>query len=383
MFVYYLIYVPFILSSFLDFKEEVTVTTKKRVLWFIVIIFTLFRGLRWEVGTDWDQFYEVYQQSSWSNIFSYARDNWSDKVMDYGYMFINALFHTIGFPYTIFLLVTNFIILCCYKDFCERHTSYPLLTMIMLLNVGVPFPVRQHIAMAISLWAFRFAVEKKWIKYGIAALIAALIHKGSIISVLIVFVPWIVTKYNIKWWWYAIAYFSTYILSNVLGDYIRIIVSFISDFDGQLQVYSEAYMGLEESTSVDFGEFNQGLMNGLSYTIFFSILLYLKERYYSICNANIKSFELFFFLYAIAACWDNLSRQSVASGMTEIVGRVTTTIDMFPLLFPLIFTLFLNKILGKRLLVFLIFALYMGYKYWQQIPGSFYNSLYIPYKSIL
>lgn len=101
MLIYFFIYIPFVLCAFFDFFKT-SQKNKNTILWFWVIVFTLFRGLRWEIGTDWNQFFDVYSHSGWDNIFSYYRDNWSNKVMDYGYMFINALFNETGFPYTVF-----------------------------------------------------------------------------------------------------------------------------------------------------------------------------------------------------------------------------------------------------------------------------------------
>lgn len=380
MLIYLLIYIPFILCAYYDFVKT-TDKKKNQILWLWVIVFTLFRGLRWEIGTDWKQFHDVYYHSSWDNIFTYYRAEFGGRLMDYGYMFINAVFHESGFSYTIFLLVTNFWIMWCYKDFSQRHTKYPIMTMVLLMNVGVPFPVRQTIALATSLWGFRFAVEKKWVKYAIVAMAAALIHKGSLIGIIVVVIPYILNKWKIKWWWYALAYASTFIIAEVLGDYIRMFTMFVSETDSQLQVYSDSYLNME-STSVDFGDFNLSLFYGLSYVLFFVLLLFIRERYDTTCNKRIKAFEVFFFMYAVSAIVDNIIRQSDKNGMTEILMRVTSTIDMFPLVFPLIFVVLMPRFGNGKKIPFLLFSLYMAYKFWQQIPDSFYNYVFIPYKSV-
>ena len=73
MFIYLLIYIPFICSAYYDFVKT-SDKQKISILWFWVIVFTLFRGLRWDTGTDWDQFLEVYNHAHWDNIFSYYRN---------------------------------------------------------------------------------------------------------------------------------------------------------------------------------------------------------------------------------------------------------------------------------------------------------------------
>ena len=61
--IYLLIYIPFILSAYLDFvKTDAKVIN--RMLWFWVIVFTLFRGLRWETGTDWVSYLSIFDRSS-------------------------------------------------------------------------------------------------------------------------------------------------------------------------------------------------------------------------------------------------------------------------------------------------------------------------------
>lgn len=46
--IYSLIYIPLILCSFIS-----NLKTQKRVIFFWIIVLTLFRGLRWDLGTDW------------------------------------------------------------------------------------------------------------------------------------------------------------------------------------------------------------------------------------------------------------------------------------------------------------------------------------------
>lgn len=380
MLIYLIIYIPLLLCAHYDFHDT-PAKTKIRILWTFVIVFTLFRGLRWEIGTDWPQFYYVYQHANWDNIFTFYRDNYSEKTMDVGYMFLNAFFKTSGFSYTVFLLVTNFWVMYCIKDFSERHTKYPILTFILLLNVGVPFPVRQTIAWATAIWSYRFIVQKKWIVFLVVSFCAGLIHKGTFISIPLMLVPLITERFRIKWQGYAGLYIMTFFIAASLGEYIKTMVLTLSAADSSLDAYATTYMNMDH-TSVDFGGFNNTLMNGLSYTFIFAILLYIREKKSDICNKSILSFEFFFFLYALAAIIDNLIKQSDRSGMTEVLGRVTTNFDMLPLILPLLFVIVIPRLIKQKEWSFYLFFIYMCYKFWQQIPGSFYKFVYIPYQSI-
>lgn len=386
MLIYFLIYIPFVLCAFYDLQSE-NKHMKKTILSFWVIVFTLFRGLRWDTGTDWDQFLQVYNQSHWYNVFSYVRyvSDVGASHMDYGYMFLNALFHELGLGYTMFLLFTNFIIMWCYKDFCLKMTKYPILTMILLMNVGMPFPVRQSISFAILLWGYQFLNKNDIKKYLLVVFCAFTIHKGSLIGFPLAILPYLDKLYKIKWSVWLATYISTFFIAKVFNSYISNAVLGLSAYSGELNSVSTTYAQWEDTTVGLEGGFNNSAFNGLSFTFIFFLLLYLREKKNYACSAYIKNFNLFFLLYAIAACFNNLISTSTSPIMAEIVGRAISSIDMYPVVFPLIFVCFanLNKNIAWKSCLASIFVVFMLYKFWNQIPGSFYSYLFIPYKSIL
>jgi hypothetical protein len=212
-------------------------------------------------------------------------------------------------------------------------------------------------------------------------MIAALIHKGALIGLAIIVVLFIVDRWRIKWWGYMIAYASTFVIAEIFRDYISLALMALAGSGGQLAVYSDQYMQ-HDTLSVDYGDYNVSALSGLSYTLFFVLLIWIREKYNTICRSKIKHFEFFFFLYALAAIIDNIIRRGDSTGMTEILDRVTGVIDMLPIIFPLIFVVLLPHYIKSKLICFLFFFIYMLYKFWQQIPGSFFQDLFIPYKSV-
>ena len=377
MFIYLLIYIPLLLSSWYDFDGKTSLKKKKQVMMFFVIIFTLFRGLRWNIGTDWLQFLNVYENAYFENIFNYVR--YHDMIMDYGYMFINAVFHELGFPYTVFLLATNLLIMLCSYDFSLRHTKYPILTFILLLNVGLPFPVRQQIALAIAIWGFRFLAERKWWKLFIILTISFFIHKATIVAFFAMGVPYVLSKYEVKWWVYALVYLSTFVISIILADILKDFITLVTGQSEYLNQYSEGYIyrrGNEEG-----GASSRSSLQGLSYMIFFAVLLYVREKGRNLCNKNIKDFEVFFFMYALTETVNNMIRNIESGGFTEILHRSMTTLDLFPLIFPTFFIYLLSKVRNREIIC-MMFILYMGYKFYLQIFASPFTYRFIPYQSI-
>ena len=379
MLIYFLIYIPFILSSYFDFVDTPQ-NKKKRIIWFWIIVFTLFRGLRWDTGTDWDQFYEVYRYSHWDNIFDYVRGSnvYGTKLMEWGYMFINALFHETGLSYTAFLLATNFLVMYCYADFSLKNTHYPLLTLILLMNTGVPFPVRQTISVAIALWSYTYLMRKNYKVFIPAAIVAFSIHRGSIIVLTLAFLPYLSNIIErVKWQYYAMAYILTFFISFTFGDLLLRLVNLVGILGDSTEVYLTNYAYSDSTVS----DFDNSLLSGLSYTLFFVILLYFKSKYTDFCNRSIFKFNLFFFLYAFCACVDNLIRNSGNSGATELITRILGTLDMHPIILPILFIILAKKYINKEI-AGICFVVYMGYKFWLQIVASYYHQLYIPYHSI-
>ena len=61
--IYIFIYGIFLLIGIYDIKKKGLLKEKSRnaLLNLMILVLTLFRGLRWNTGTDWEQFLEVFQ----------------------------------------------------------------------------------------------------------------------------------------------------------------------------------------------------------------------------------------------------------------------------------------------------------------------------------
>lgn len=182
--IYLVIYGFAIILCLMDVIKPFDRKKSRSVISILITIFTLFRGLRWETGTDWEQFYEVFQAASFSNIFSYERYGLGTELMEFGYVFLNASINWL-FPYTVFLLAYNFALLYLYKETINKLTpKYHVFLFCFLLCTVAFFPLRQEMANTIMLFSLPFLMEKKYFKFVILCIIAASIHKSSIIMVL-------------------------------------------------------------------------------------------------------------------------------------------------------------------------------------------------------
>lgn len=375
--IYLLIYIPFILSAYLDFvKTDAKVIN--RMLWFWVIVFTLFRGLRWETGTDWVSYLSIFDRSSFSNIFTFSRGN---NVVEWGYILINAALKWVNNSYTFFLIVTNFVILFCYKYFCQKATSYPLISFVLFVLLVQVFPTRQPLSTAIVFLSYVFLVDKKYLLFFLFVLIGVFIHRGSLIALSLIFIVWFFRKHQVYWWVYAglyvISFFAT-VAYTELSDQLLAIANISGEGAEELL---ESYSRMTDANSVkgtQYGSLSGIILN----TIIFGMVLFISYARKDYIKNKIKGFDLYLAMFALYSIIHNLLRNSSATGITEIIGRVSSTFNTVPLFLPFIFFYFKDKIKVQRMLVYIVFIVYSSYLFYRAVPGSTFYKAYLPYTSI-
>jgi hypothetical protein len=170
-----------LLSSIIFERKNINVTEKKAVLFFFLFVFTLFRGLRWNTGTDWGQYYDVFRTADWNNILSYSRN--SAIQMEPGYMLLNTLIKSIGGNYTLFLLATNFFVLLSYVKFSLTNSKTPIYVLVLLMFSTQFFPVRIGIAVGFIIFGLCGFTQGKHLRVLVCTLIAASIHSSAVIFI--------------------------------------------------------------------------------------------------------------------------------------------------------------------------------------------------------
>lgn len=289
--IYLIIYAFLLYICIVEIKNR---RESQRILYCAFVIILLFRGLRWNTGTDWAQFYDVYKYASFSNIFSYYRYGFGTETLEFGYVFLNALFNKI-FPYTVFLLFYNFIILYCYL-FCVRKliSKYQITVFVFLVVSAQFFPLRQDLANALVIAAIPYIIKRNLKAVFVLILIAASIHKSIIIIIPFLCLSFLRIKTKLL---FAI-YCTTFVLSsNVynliysnLGYLLRLINQ---NFANSVEVYSSLI--------------NDELKIGIGSIIINLFLLYIftaiRDRYYSNDSRYNYLLNIFvFYVTGLRAC---------------------------------------------------------------------------------
>ena len=363
MLIYFSLYFVFIISGFLDLCN-ISFSKRKVILFFWVLVFTLFRGLRWETGTDWFQFFEVFKNVNWSELFSFIR--YGEQKMEFGYVFLNLIVKTLGGGYTSFLIFTNAIILLIYADFSIKYSKYPLLLFIAIITASNFFPVRQTLAGAIILFSYQFVINKNLIKFLITCGIAISIHMASIVFLPFYFLLRIRLSDTIL---FAILFSSIFI-----GEFIFIIIdsaislfSFLgSQFIERLSIYASLAAGLFDKTE-------RSIANIVINFIFLAWFLIVRRKSdeKTVLNVFINTFVV------------GLAITNVFYNYMQELGRFAS---YFTLASSVLYTYLMDyyknyyKFIGA-FLYFLVFILLMFYRFNRLL--DFYPEVHFPYQSVL
>ncbi len=365
MFIYYLIYIPFILCGILDTKN-LSKPRKEKICYFWAGILTLFWGLRWKCGTDWDQFHDDFYLLTFKNMFSFDRG--MSEPLEPGYAFLNAFLHELGFGYTVFLLLFSFFILFIYAKFCLKYSSYPIMSFIYLvISLGVFFPGRQALATAIPLLGMKYVFEgslKSFMKFMCFVVIASTIHTSALCTIL--FFPLARLKFSLK----SLTAFVVGILVFILfiPQFIEFALSQLTGIP-LIAVRLASYSNTVSSMGEDFS--TRGLMS-YSLTVFF-LLSCLINKYY---KSNNKTVRFFFSGFLV--------QESIRYAFAETMRDLLRLEAYFHPFSAVLICDIIGKGIGRKgsLLLRIFFVILMVYYIHKMLNGVF-KIAYVPYNTIL
>ena len=185
------IYLFFYILFFLLAIFEMTKDLKKYKIIITLFSFsflTLFTGLRWETGTDWFSYKELFDtlELDWTfllNVYSF----------DLGYVILNALVKLVTDNYTLFLLIDSIIALSIVFYFFKKYSSNTNISLFVFYNAFFVSQFmgsnRRIISLGAGLFVFYFIYKKEFKKYLLWQIITFLFHRSSIMLLLTWFVP--------------------------------------------------------------------------------------------------------------------------------------------------------------------------------------------------
>lgn len=178
-------YILFFLIMFLSIFDLVKINKNIKTYIFFVACFLIivFGGLRDEVGTDW---------------YNYKLLFLGEKTdVEYSYIFLSNFFKSVNCGYSSFLFFIFILAFYLKAKTLKKYSKYPIISLLVYIpTVLIIYDmngIRQGLALGITLYSFKYIIEKNKIKFFLSILIATTIHISAI-----VFLPaFFISKLNI------------------------------------------------------------------------------------------------------------------------------------------------------------------------------------------
>ena len=279
MIVYPLVFLFVLIFTILHEHKFIILTDKNKYFFFIFlfIFFSIYIGLRVEVGGDWGNYYENYFVFLDISIFDYINNHIFTK---------DPLFRLLNFVVVKFngsYIFLNFILALIFSftllNFCFSKSKPFLLILLSLpylINVVAMGYHRQAIAISLFMYAFNYLENKENRKFILLVLIASLFHYTAFILVLLAFLN--SNSYNIK---------------NLIYVFIVLLLIVIIAYDSIIALLTN-YLSISYSSS---GAYIRCFMNVLPGLIF---LYHYKKNFSQIKNKilfkNLSILSITFFI---------------------------------------------------------------------------------------
>lgn len=344
----------FFCLSFLSLTKKLNPKTERTLLALCMIWLVLHDGLRWNTGTDWEPYL---------NMFSSLESSHAEA----GYLFLLSIVRSITSLYTIYLLIQAIFQYSVMYWVISRFSPRPLLSVAFFYFISLPLlgMNRQWICICILILSIRFILDRKFLPFIALVMLSMTFHLIGVIFVFAYFLP------NLKLSSTTIIFFilisSLIGLSGILNRYVSFTEA--SLLSAVLQDKALSPDSLRDFSFSYIGAFKRYL------------LIFLFYRYvYRSCYS--KENDLFFKMYFVGALiyltfggsWLQImvGRGALAYSVSEIILMPAMLINFKPKQ--------LRILLFIALFVIYTFVLYRDLHGYVEIAGE---EVFFPYRSIL
>ena len=329
-----------------------TINRNKKSIFFLIGIILLIchDGLRWETGTDWEDYYNAFDRSL---IFDF-------DDFEIGYVVFMRLIRSITDNYSVFLIVHAIIVYVLMGITIRKYSPMPTLSLFFLYGFMLPLlgMNRQYLSLAICLLSIIFIFQRRLLPFLLCIFFAFLFHKSALLFLPAYFLN---REYSV----------STYVTWGLVAIAIS--------FSGIIRVLPEEYVILlfpkEYSSYVDIVDISLvskilGIVRKLIWVVLALYILRMPEKP--------KGFSLFFNLYFIAVIGYLLLNGTL---FQIIVARGLIYYSMFEVLVLTYIVVFISRQANKKAYLLLI-GLYYAIVLYKNI--TFYTegdyNCFIPYQ---
>ena len=334
---------------------KINLGAKKKIAYCFLFLIVFFDGLRWETGTDWKTYYDGYQ-----NLLDGFQPGF-----EIGFSFYSFIIRSLTDNYSLFLLITTFIIYFGIYIPILKLTNFSF-TSLFFLTAHVPWysgSLRQMLATVFFCHSLKYIHDRKLFKFVITLIFGATFHSTI--------VPFIFT-----YWVYGASFYAFLFLALIIVGSSAIISYLINFIDSIINLINpgKSIEGRIKS-SVEFSNPYLGILRKFL-TLLLSYFSSNNFISYEIIKVNDDEIKLKFYLFL---SYFSLIFYIVGTFFIEHVSSrldIYTGIICLSILFGLIEKNIFNK--KKMYLLFFIVALLCYVNYTRLM----YMDLFHPYKSI-
>lgn len=187
-------------TMYLDFSN--LKYENKRIILFVMMLFAIFVGYEYfPLSPDFYGYKFTYYDYASGN---FEFESIQDGILDYGFLWLCELVKSLGGDFFVFYLVVCAISLCCCYSSLMKYTTFTFSAWFLLFartfyenNIN---QIRQGLAICIFIFALRYVVERKILKFIALIIVAALVHKTMIVAACILplsYIRWDVKKISV------------------------------------------------------------------------------------------------------------------------------------------------------------------------------------------
>ena len=155
-----------------------------RFIWYYILFFTVICAFRYAVGGDFFSYARIFNEGEVVERRADEEIIWNNLVIATHSTGLGSIF---GFGVCAFVQIF-FIVKSCEK--CRYLLiAVPVALFGSRYFMDLTGAIRQMMAAAILLWACKFIVERKLVKYALCVIVASMLHHSAIVMLLLYFIP--------------------------------------------------------------------------------------------------------------------------------------------------------------------------------------------------
>jgi hypothetical protein len=218
----------------------------------LTLLFSIFAGIRFSIGADWDLYYYIFNSlSNFKDIFIHGFNVYETVGFEVGFLILNAIvkyvFNNFNSLLFIIALIMNFLFLKSIKQYTKYFFTG---TMLYYAYIYLPYGftiLRQGIALSIAFYSIRYIYHKNLKKFLFTIFIASLFHISALCLIPFYF---IFSIFNKKKYYILIFVCGIFIAKTFL---LKIIMEFLGGYFDKLTYYSgNSYYGQSAEIGINF-----------------------------------------------------------------------------------------------------------------------------------